>query len=123
MVKRIPKREGLFVITLFVIAVTGLLVWQLNKKDGEYKPNVNEKHDRAVNQAQAIFAQQKKNRIDFSDGPCLTNALMEDWVADTVHSPRTEVDNLPQNQCISFIEGGAHHFVELDIEGNVVRVK
>jgi hypothetical protein len=123
MLKRVPKREGLFILTLIVIVVTSLVVWQMNRKDGEYKIGVNSTYDNAVNTAKMLYDQQKKAKVDFSDGPCLTNALMEDWVADIVHVPRSEVDNDPDNQCIAFLEGGAHHFVELDLNGNVVRVK
>ncbi len=123
MSKRLPKRESLFVLTLLVISITGLLVWQLNKVDGQYKPGIDDEADRAVNQAKALFKEQKKLGLDFSQGPCLTNALMEDWVADIVHSPRTAIDDAPENQCISYLESGATHFVELDLDGNVVRVK
>jgi hypothetical protein len=123
MLKRLPKRESLFVLTLLVIVITGLLVWQMNKKDGEYKPGVNEIADRAVNQSIALYKEQKKLGLDFTLGPCLTNALMEDWVADLVHNPRLPIDDAPENQCVAYVEGGAKHFVELDLNGNVVRVK
>ena len=123
MLKRLPKRESLFVLTLLVISITGLFVWQSNKKDGEYKPGIDDNADRAVNQAITIYKEQKKLGIDFSTGPCLTNALMDDWVADLVHNPRLPLDDAPENQCISSLDGGATHFVELDLNGNIVRVK
>lgn len=50
---------------------------------------------------------------DLSDGPCLDEDLIEDWVCDIAHSPRQAVDDLPENQCPSFgVEN--RHFVELD---------
>jgi hypothetical protein len=61
--------------------------------------------------------------MDFSCGPCLSDALMPDWVLDVAHNPRQAMDDLPSNQCPSFREGRAKHFVELDLEGNLIRAK
>lgn len=123
MKKRFPQRDVLFVVTLLVIFVTSLLVWQINRKDGEYKPGVSMINDRAVNTALMVYESQKKLKKDLSDGPCLSNDLLEDWVADLVHNPRIEEDDLAENQCAALLDGTATHFVELDLEGNVVRVK
>ena len=57
-----------------------------------------------------------------SNGPCLSNELMPDWVADIAHDPRLPVDNLPENQCSAFRDGKAEHFVELDVNGEVIKV-
>lgn len=51
---------------------------------------------------------------DLSAGPCLSNELAHDWVCDVAHSPRQDIDNLPENQCSAYREGRAHHFVEVD---------
>jgi hypothetical protein len=123
MKKRFPQREFLFILTLTVIAVTSLAVWQINRKDGEYKPGVSMINDRAVNTALMVYESQKKLKKDLSDGPCLSNDLLEDWVADLVHNPRIPDDDLAENQCAALLDGTATHFVELDLEGNVVRVK
>ena len=123
MKKRFPQRDFLFILTLTVIAVTSLAVWQINRKDGEYKPGVSMINDRAVNTALMVYESQKKLKKDLSDGPCLSNDLLEDWVADLVHNPRIPDDDLAENQCAALLDGTATHFVELDLEGNVVRVK
>lgn len=60
---------------------------------------------------------------DLANGPCVAEELMPDWVADIAHSPRQAVDNLAENQCQSFRNGTAHHFVELDPGGNVIRAE
>lgn len=60
---------------------------------------------------------------DLSAGPCLSNEVIPDWVADVAHSPRQDVDNLPANQCPAYGEGTAHHFVELDPQGNLIRAE
>jgi hypothetical protein len=60
---------------------------------------------------------------DLSAGPCLSNNLIPDWVADIAHNPRQAVDDLPANQCSAYREGQAHHFVELDLDGNLIRAQ
>ena len=124
MKKRIPQREFLFVLTLLVITITSFLVWQLNKKEGEYKPGVNAEADQAVNAAKVVYQQQKRLKVDLSNGPCLSNDLIkDDWVADLVHNPAELIDRLPEIQCPALLDGTATRLVELDLEGNVVRVK
>ena len=78
--------------------------------------------DRAITLAQEVYDQKNAGGMDFSNGPCLSDDLMDDWVADIVHDPRTVVDDLPESQCPSYGKT-ASHFVELDLNGEVVRVK
>ena len=63
-----------------------------------------------------------ENQQNLSDGPCLSNEIIEDWVCDVAHFPRIEKDNFPQNQCEAFKSGEAHHFVEVDSECNVIKI-
>lgn len=77
--------------------------------------------DRAIRMAQALFREKKAQGLDMSNGPCLAEEIIPDWCVDVAHSPREEVDNLPQNQCQSWRAGRVHHFVELDPDGNVIR--
>lgn len=77
--------------------------------------------DRAIRMAQILFREKKAQGIDLSPGPCLAEEIIPDWCVDVAHSPREEIDNLPQNQCQSWRDGRVHHFVELDPEGNVIR--
>ncbi len=60
---------------------------------------------------------------DLSAGPCLSNEVIPDWVADIAHNPRQEIDNVPANQCSAYRDGTAKHFVELDPEGNLIRAE
>ena len=84
---------------------------------------IKEKADEKLAIAKAIELWRVKllSGEDLSDGPCLSNKIIPDWVADIAHDPRQEIDDLPQNQCSAYREGTAHHFVELDPEGNVIR--
>jgi hypothetical protein len=60
---------------------------------------------------------------DLNSGPCLSNDVIEDgeWVCDVAHDPRLPVDNQPENQCPAY--GPGKHFVEVDEQCNVIRVK
>ncbi len=57
---------------------------------------------------------------DLSNGPCLSNEIITNWVCDVAHSPRQTVDNLAENQCSAYREGKASHFVEVDINCNLI---
>lgn len=58
---------------------------------------------------------------DLTSGPCL-GLIADDWVLDIAHLPRQEIDNLPQNQCPDFLNGKAHHFIEMSPSGEVISV-
>ncbi len=77
--------------------------------------------DLAIRLAQELFREKKAQGMDMSAGPCLAEEIIPDWCVDVAHSPRQDVDNLPQNRCRSYIERRVRHFIELDPEGNVIR--
>lgn len=120
----------LLALCLLVIIVVSLLTLIfLGNRNGldisptSYKSGVSPVKDTAVAQARKVFQEKKKDGVDLTEGPCLTNDLLKNWVLDIVHNPRTKTDDLAQNQCQAFLEGRATHFVEMDLEGNIVRVK
>ncbi len=123
------KTKLFAVVLLLIVAISGAILISNRKgslyeqTQNTYKPGVVTEVDTAVRQAQLLYRQKKGQGLDFTDGPCLTNDLMPNWVADIVHNPRTKIDDLPQNQCQAYIEGRAKHFVELDTNGNLVRVQ
>ncbi len=45
-----------------------------------------------------------------------------DYAVDIVHVPRTEGDNLIENQCEDYKTGKVNHFIELDKNGEIVRI-
>ncbi len=79
--------------------------------------------DLAVAKAQELYRAALYNGDDLSNGPCLSNKVIDDWVADIAHDPRQDVDNLPENQCSAYRDGTAKHFVELDTDGNLIRAE
>lgn len=110
----------LLILVLTVIILTATLTLILN---GNPKVISKDETETAVNQAKYLYSQKKLLEEDFSSGPCLSNALLPGWVLDIAHSPRQRKDDSPGNQCPAYLEGRAQHFVELDPEGNLIRVK
>jgi hypothetical protein len=126
------RRPLLFVVALATIVVTALITYgyhtHITPNSGEtfaldYKPGISYEADSAINQAKQIYLTKKQTGEDLSNGPCLTNALMPGWVLDLVHDPREPVDDLSENQCSAYLQGQAMHFIELDLEGNLVRFR
>jgi hypothetical protein len=46
----------------------------------------------------------------------------QDYAVDIVHVPRSAEDNLNQNQCLEYVNGTVSHFIELDKNGDIVRI-
>jgi hypothetical protein len=70
----------------------------------------------AISKCKALCENASLRDVDLGDGPCLSNAVIDDWVCDVAHDIRLPVDNQPENQCQAFREGRAHHFVEVTPE-------
>ena len=120
---RLSDKKILFWLVLTVILLTTFFVLYLQRDSSYiYKQGASIENDRVAWAALNLFKKETKG-MDLSNGSCLTNDLIPDWVVDIVHNPREEIDNLPQNQCQAYVEGRAKHFVEIDTEGNVIRVK
>ena len=73
-----------------------------------------------VSLAQKAFQEAKAKGVEMTNGPCL-GVIKDDWVADVAHNPRQAVDDEPQNQCAEYNNGTVNHFIELDLDGNVIR--
>lgn len=121
--KVVISKNGLLALTLLVIAAVSLFIILNDPNRYKYKPGKSSKIDSLVSQALDLYKAKKQLHVDFNNGPCLTNDLAEDWVVDLVHSPRQKLDDNPENQCTAFLEGRASHFIELDLNGNTIRVK
>jgi hypothetical protein len=97
--------------TLAVVAVATLLLCGC----GGEKASLD-----VVAKAKRAYADAKARGVDMSTGPCL-GVVAPDWVADVAHDPREDVDDDPANQCAEYRDGTAHHFVELDPNGRLIR--
>lgn len=111
----------LLLLSLTVIIVVAYLTLVLNTSLSQTAPK--SEIDTAINQARLLYQTKKHSKEELSRGPCLSDALMPNWVLDIVHNPRQEIDDLPENQCPAMVQGSAQHFVELDLEGNLIRAQ
>lgn len=75
----------------------------------------------AINYCTALCRQKLNENASISNGPCLSNEITPDWVCDVAHHPRLDVDNIKENQCSSFTDGRAHHFVEINENCSLIR--
>lgn len=62
----------------------------------------------------------QKNKDKELSSQCL--GVCGDYAVDIVHVPRTEEDNKIENQCEDFRLGKVSHFIELDKNGEIVRI-
>ncbi len=60
-----------------------------------------------------------KTSMEFSS-QCL--GTCGNYAVDIVHVPRSSEDNLAENQCEAYRSSEITHFIELDKDGNVVRI-
>lgn len=100
------------VVTLVLIA--GLFLLTQKEEKGE--------EEKAIEMCINLCKEAKERGLDLSNGPCLSNNLMDDWVCDVAHWPRIDIDNKPENQCSAFREGRARNFVEVDENCRVIKV-
>jgi len=111
----------LVILILSTILLTVFITLTLNSS--KPKSITKAEVETAINQANHLYSQEKSKGRDFSAGPCLSNALLPDWVVDIAHNPRLPTDDLSENQCLSYLEGRSKHFVELDPDGKLIRAK
>ena len=78
--------------------------------------------DEILKNALNLYIQKRQENLDFSTGPCL-GKIADDWVLDIAHNPRQDIDNKSENQCPDFLAGRAHHFVEFDPQGNLIKAE
>jgi len=62
------------------------------------------------------------DEVDLSEGPCMSEEVIDDWACDIAHNPRTDVDDLETNQCDSWPNEAAH-FVELDTNCSLIQAQ
>ena len=105
-----------------IALVAGLLVAGCGSSGSQVNQS---DRDRAVDEAQAAYRTYAESGQDLSAGPCVSDGLpgLSDWVVDIAHDPRQDVDDDPANQCQRYRAGEAHHFVELDEQGTLIRAE
>jgi hypothetical protein len=111
-----------FILLSFIAAFLVLALSACGSSGGQISQSDREK---AVDEAQNAFAQVQAAGQDLSAGPCISESLpgLSDWVADVAHDPRESIDDQPANQCQRYRSGQAHHFVELNVDGRLIRAE
>ena len=100
---------------VIVLALASVLIFVPSNKSAK-----SSEKDAAVKKAQQLYTTSFKDK-DLTNGPCISEEIIPDWVVDIAHNPREEIDNNQENQCQSYREGKTHHFVELDPQGNLIK--
>ncbi len=72
-----------------------------------------------INCALGLYENASVSGINFNS-QCL--GTCRDYAVDIVHVLRTNEDNIPENQCDAFRSGQVKHFIELDANGEIVRI-
>ena len=76
----------------------------------------------AVVEARELYAQKRNEGMVFSSQCLGIVGYKIKFAVDIVHVPRTEEDDLPENQCEEYREGKVRAFIELDKDGNIFRI-
>lgn len=117
----------LLVVTLFYAGMNGLKKVENLPKRSTDDLDLDQKMlvEGLVENAKAILTQKIEDEEDISNGPCLADPFESnpDWVADVAHEPGIPADSDPENQCQSYLQDQAKHFIELDEKGNLIRFK
>ena len=66
-----------------------------------------------------LYNEKNQEGMEFNS-QCL--GTCEDFAVDIVNAPRTSEDNKIENQCQDYRNGIAKHFIELDKNGEIVRI-
>jgi hypothetical protein len=106
-------------IIIIVLAVIGIFYILIIPK-GPYVTDADRARYACVFLCQAEVGQGRY----LEEGPCLSSGLsawdIQGWVCDVAHSPRSGMDNLPENQCPEF-GVTATHFVEVTPQCQFIR--
>lgn len=115
-----------FILGLVVLYVLAMLIMQVrpvNNEAEEMSVMYTSLEQDLITQAQTIYNTKKEQGLDLSSGPCLTDQLIGGWVVDVAHQPRQAIDDLPENLCPSYVAGDPVQMIELDLDGNLIRLK
>ena len=72
-----------------------------------------------INQTLSLYEQGRSGGMEFFS-QCL--GVVGNYAVDIVHVPRSSEDNLVENQCEAYRNEEVTHFIELDKDGNIVRI-
>ncbi|MFA6023059.1 MAG: hypothetical protein WC781_03150 [Candidatus Pacearchaeota archaeon] len=92
-------------------------VWMKHGNPSETPDEIKEQQQAIIN-AFALYNNQKNSTQFYSQ--CLGN--VGNYAVDIAHRPRIAEDNLKENQCENYLSEKVNHFIELDLDGNLIRI-
>jgi len=130
------KSKTVIIAVVIVIALIGALIsvrlfsnedlWIKDSKgiwvkhgNPSQTPDYVLKQQNAIDCGKILYASVKSLSVELNS-KCLGNC--EDYAVDLVNVPRNADDEKSENQCLSFTNGEMKNFIELDNNGNIVRV-
>lgn len=117
-------KRGIFFLALFLLIIGGC---SYDKNQNENNTEINEEQtlseQELVDICIAACENEKTNKENLEDGPCLLDPIEEDnkWVCDVAHDPRQDTDNLAENQCKAYRDRIANHFIEVTPDCRLIR--
>lgn len=125
----IPSMFKIIITLLLLVVLSGCTVERPKPVLDLNRINWGLEAQLAAQAAATEYQKAKEQGLDFTNGPCLANFLFGNpeypatiWVLDIAHNPSSEADDLPVNQCSAFIEGQALNYIELDENGNILKI-
>jgi len=116
----------LVVLFFIIFRLGGEDSWRKNENGTYVKhgvpsniPDYVKEQQEAIIGALQLYNEKKQEGMNFSS-QCL--GVVGNYAVDIVHVPRSEEDNLPENQCEEYKLGEVKNFIELDKDGNIFRI-
>jgi len=112
------KNKTIFLVFIFFVLLIGFIMFLSGCK----KSRENENVSGIINSCKEACKIALEKNQSLERGPCLLDPIRDtDWVCDIAHSPRQAIDNLKENQCNSWHNGTAKHFIELTPECEFIK--
>lgn len=93
-------------------------IWIKQGNPSSTPANVLEQQE-TISCASELYAKEAVKGTEFTS-QCL--GTCRNYVIDIVHVPRASEDDISENQCSDFLNGKAKHFIELNSQGQIVRI-
>ena len=127
------KKKSLWIvgIAILIIVIGLFMIFRIGSEDSWIKDSrgIYIKHGVPSNTPSYVLEQQEaincalnkfENFNEETNSQCL--GVCGNYAVDVVHVPRSEEDNKAENQCEAYRNGEVSNFIELDKEGNIVRI-
>ena len=131
------KKTYIILIVILVLVIGFLMIFRVGFTGGEDSwikddkgvyvkhgapsgtPDYVLEQQNAITCATDLYKSSKAEGMEFNS-QCLGSC--GDFAVDVVHVPRTGEDDQVENQCSAYRNGSVHSFIELNSEGEIVRI-